>query len=185
MPDLRDGVAGSGCQGFEYRSFHDTEWPVVIDDGATGFPGATTAWRAFPAPGGNVWLVRNHEVNDPGAAFGPSARRTTRWRRASPRRRGDPVSARWSLAFTSLNGTQMNCCRRCDARGARWIMCEETVNGPDVAPTYRRRNDPLTQRHGFIFEVPAGGQSNRQPITSAGRFAHEAVAWNPTEARST
>ena len=29
--------------------------------------------------------------------------------------------------------------------------------------------------------MPAGGQSNRQPITSAGRFAHEAAAWDPTE----
>ena len=63
-----------------------------------------------------------------------------------------------------------------------WITCEETVNGPDVgAGLHRRLERPAQQRHGFIFEVPAGGQSNRQPITSAGRFAHEAAAWNPTE----
>ena len=42
-------------------------------------------------------------------------------------------------------------------------------------------NGTLQQRHGFIFEVPAGGQSNRQPITSAGRFAHEAAAYSPDE----
>ena len=63
-----------------------------------------------------------------------------------------------------------------------WITCEETVNGPDVGPDFTGvSNVPLTQRHGFIFEVPAGGQSNRQPITSAGRFAHEAAAWSPKE----
>jgi len=61
-------------------------------------------------------------------------------------------------------------------------MCEETVNGPDVGADFTGvSNVPLQQRHGFLFEVPAGGQSNRQPITSAGRFAHEAAAWNPKE----
>ena len=40
-------------------------------------------------------------------------------------------------------------------------------------------NVPLQQPHGFIFEVPADGQSNREPITQAGRFPHEAVAVDP------
>ena len=30
-----------------------------------------------------------------------------------------------------------------------------------------------------MYEVPAGGQSDREPLTSAGRFAHEAVAFDP------
>ena len=61
-----------------------------------------------------------------------------------------------------------------------WITCEETVNGPDVGPDFTgASNVPLQQRHGFIFEVPAGGQSDRQPITMAGRFAHEAAAFDP------
>jgi len=37
----------------------------------------------------------------------------------------------------------------------------------------------LTQPHGFLFEVPAGGESDREPVTAAGRFAHEAVAFDP------
>ena len=61
-----------------------------------------------------------------------------------------------------------------------WITCEETVNGPDVGPDFTgASNVPLQQRHGFIFEVPAGGQSDRVPITKAGRFAHEAAAFDP------
>ena len=61
-----------------------------------------------------------------------------------------------------------------------WITCEETVNGPDVGPDFTgASNVPLQQRHGFIFEVPAGGQSDRKPITMAGRFAHEAAAFDP------
>jgi hypothetical protein len=63
-----------------------------------------------------------------------------------------------------------------------WITCEETVNGPDVGPDFTgASNVTLEKRHGFIFEVPAGGQSNRQPVTAAGRFAHEAVAFDPRE----
>ena len=61
-----------------------------------------------------------------------------------------------------------------------WVTCEETVNGPDVGPDFTgASNVPLTQPHGFIFEVPAGGESTREPITAAGRFAHEAVAFDP------
>ena len=52
-----------------------------------------------------------------------------------------------------------------------WITCEETINGPDVGPDFTGvSNVPLTQPHGYIFEVPAGGQSDREPITAAGRL---------------
>ena len=82
-------------------------------------------------------------------------------------------------AYTSLNGTQMNCAGGRMPWGS-WVTCEETVNGPDVGPDFTgASNVPLTKPHGFIFEVPAGGESNRRPITAAGRFAHEAVALDP------
>jgi len=66
-----------------------------------------------------------------------------------------------------------------------WITCEETVNGPDVGADFTgASNVPLEQTHGWLFEVPAStdseaGQSSRQPIKSAGRFPHEAVAYDP------
>ena len=48
-----------------------------------------------------------------------------------------------------------------------WITCEETVNGPDVGPDFTGGpNVPLTKRHGFVFEVPKHGQSDREPITA-------------------
>ena len=62
-----------------------------------------------------------------------------------------------------------------------WITCEETVNGPDVGPDFTgASNIPLTKPHGYIFEVPVRGES-RPPSRSpaAGRFAHEAVAYDP------
>ncbi len=181
IPDLRDGQVRLWLpDGFAYRSFHDTEFPVVLDDG-TNLPGRHDGMGAFPAENGNVILVRNHEVNNPGPAFGdaslaydPMAQSGTTTIEVTPQ--GEVVHA-----FTSLNGTQMNCSGGQMPWGS-WITCEETINGPDVGPDFTGvSNIPLTQPHGFIFEVPAGGQSDRQPVTRAGRFAHEAVSFDPKD----
>lgn len=186
VEDLRDGVVRLWLPpGFQYRSFHDTSESVVLTDG-TVQPGRHDGMAAFPGPGGNTWLVRNQEINNPGAPFGPSlpgpndvpydamARAGTTTTLVTPF--GEVLEA-----FTSLNGTQMNCSGGPMPWGS-WISCEETVNGPDVGPDFTgTSNVPLLQRHGFIFEVPAAGKSSRQPITSAGRFAHEAAAFCPKD----
>jgi uncharacterized protein len=178
IPDERDGVVRLWLPpGFKYRSFHDTEQTVTLDDG-TVLPGRHDGMAAFRGRHGNYILVRNHEVNGPGLAFGP----------------GTPYDAsaqggcttievnrygQVKRAFTSINGTQMNCSGGPMPWGS-WMTCEETVNGPDVGPDFTGApNVALTKRHGFIFEVPVGGQSDRQPITAAGRFAHESVAFDP------
>jgi uncharacterized protein len=62
------------------------------------------------------------------------------------------------------------------------VTCEETVNGPDVGPDFTgASNVPLQKRHGYVFEVPAGGLADARPIRKAGRFAHEAVSYDPAE----
>ena len=181
VPDDRDGIVRLHLpEGFSYRSFHDTEAPVTLDDG-TRLPGRHDGMGAFEGPDGNVLLVRNHEVNNPGPAFGdatqaydPMAQSGTTTIEVTPE--GEVVHA-----YTSLNGTQMNCSGGRMPWGA-WVTCEETINGPDVGPDFTGvSNIPLTKRHGYIFEVPAGGQSTRQPVTRAGRFAHEAVSFDPDE----
>jgi hypothetical protein len=179
VADARDGVVRLHLPpGFAYRSFHDTETPVVLDDGTT-LPGRHDGMAAFRGRHGRVILVRNHEVNNPGPAFGDAARAYDPMAQGGTTtvevtRYGEVVSA-----YTSLNGTQMNCSGGPMPWGS-WITCEETVNGPDVGPDFTgASNIPLTQKHGYLFEVPAGGQSDRKPITRAGRFAHEAVAFDP------
>jgi hypothetical protein len=180
VPDRRDGKVRLHLpRGFHYRSFHDTEQPVVLDDG-TALPGRHDGMGAFRGRDGSVVLVRNHEVNNPTAPFGP----------------GTPYDSmagggtttvhvthdgRVKRAFTSLNGTMMNCSGGIMPWGS-WVTCEETVNGPDVGPDFTgASNIPLTKPHGFVFEVPARGQSEREPITKAGRFPHEAVSFDPRE----
>ncbi|MET1012473.1 MAG: alkaline phosphatase PhoX [Actinomycetota bacterium] len=180
VEDKRDGIVRLWLpRGFQYRSFHDTQTQVTLPDG-TVLPGRHDGMAAFPGPGETLFLVRNHEVNGPGAPFGPgtpydaAASGGTTTIQVTPK--GKVVDA-----FTSLNGTQMNCSGGPMPWGS-WITCEETINGPDVGPDFTGvSNVPLQQSHGFIFEVPAGGQSNRKPITRAGRFAHESVAFDPID----
>src|SRR5262245_43536255 len=63
-PDERDGAVRLWLPtGFSYRSFHDTEAPVILDDG-TLLPGRHDGMGAFLGPNGNVILVRNHELNN-------------------------------------------------------------------------------------------------------------------------
>ena len=180
VEDLRDGKVRLHLpEGFEYRSFHDTDGaPVVLRD-MTVLPGRHDGMAAFPGPEGKVWLVRNHEVNGPAAAFGPGTPYDTRTAGGTTTSLVDGFGNVHD-AFTSLNGTQMNCMGGRMPWGS-WITCEETVNGPDVGADFTgASNVTLTKPHGYIFEVPAGGQSDRQPIRSAGRFAHEAVAFDPS-----
>jgi len=178
IPDARDQKVRLHLpEGFSYRSFHDTESPVTLDDG-TNLPGRHDGMGAFAGSGDTVVLVRNHEVNGPLPAFGPgtpydsgAGGGTTTVRTT---KHGEVLSA-----FTSLNGTMMNCSGGIMPWGS-WVTCEETVNGPDVGPDFTGApNTGLQKPHGYVFEVPAGGQSDRQPITRAGRFAHEAVAFDP------
>ena len=184
VPDERDGKVRLHLpDGFHYRSFHDTEAPVTLEDG-TALPGRHDGMAAFDGHHGNVVLVRNHEVNGPvPAAFGPGTPYDTRTGGGTTTtvvtRYGEVVKA-----FTSLNGTQMNCSGGRMPWGS-WVTCEETVNGPDVGADFTGvLNVELTKPHGWIFEVPASadpaqGQSTREPIRKAGRFAHEAVAYDP------
>jgi secreted PhoX family phosphatase len=183
VADERDGAVRLHLpEGFRYRSFHDTEKPVVLTDG-TALPGRHDGMGAFDGPGKSVILVRNHEVNGPGTPFGPGAPYDSQAQGGTTTIQvtgtGEVIRA-----FTSLNGTMMNCSGGRMPWGA-WVTCEETVNGPDVGPDFTgTSNVPLTKPHGYVFEVPVShqpgaGQSSRQPIRQAGRFAHEAVSFDP------
>ena len=183
IKDQRDGKVRLHLpKGFRYRSFHDTETPVTLPDG-TPLPGRHDGMGAFDGPKGSVILVRNHEVNNPGPAFGPGTPYDPMARGGTTTVQVTPTG-RVKGSFTSLNGTMMNCSGGQMPWGA-WVTCEETVNGPDVGADFTgASNVPLTKPHGYVFEVPVShipgrGQSRRKPITHAGRFAHEAVSFDP------
>lgn len=189
VKDKRDGIVRLHLpHGFQYRTFHDTAVPVVLDDG-TVLPPNHDGMGAFEGDHHkDVILVRNHELNnpppgsDPSAyqAFGPIGEHTY-----DVAARGGTTTiqldnhGRVDHAHTSLNGTMMNCSGGQMPWGA-WVTCEETVNGPDVGPDFTGApNAPLTQQHGYVFEVPIEGHAAGTPVRSAGRFAHEAVSFDP------
>jgi secreted PhoX family phosphatase len=180
IKDKRDGVVRLHLpRGFSYRSFHDTESPVVLDDG-TVLPGRHDGMGAFAGPDDTVVLVRNHEVNGPGEAMGPGPT-------YDPAAQGGTTTIHVTrhgevlAAHTSLAGTQMNCSGGIMPWGS-WVTCEETVNGPDVGNDFTGGdNSLLTQKHGYVFDVPLEGTAGAEPVTAAGRFAHEAVSFDPDE----
>ena len=184
IKDKRDGVVRLHLpKGFNYRSFHDTATgPIILDD-ETVLPGRHDGMGAFAGPDDSVILIRNHEVNGPGPAFStaapvydPMARGGTTTIQVTPQ--GKVIADGASLA-----GTQMNCSGGIMPWGA-WVTCEETVNGPDVGADFTTvSNVPLQKPHGYVFEVPLTGTASAQPITKAGRFAHEAVSFDPVEGR--
>jgi secreted PhoX family phosphatase len=184
IPDERDGKVRLHLpEGFRYRSFHDTETTVTLDDG-TVLPGRHDGMGAFRGPKGAVTLIRNHEVNNPGPAFGPPGQHVY-----DPMARGGcthvDVDGRGNVkaAWTAIAGTMMNCSGGQMPWGA-WVTCEETVNGPDVGPDFTgASNVTLTKPHGYVFEVPTKGRAAAEPITRAGRFPHEAVSFDPRQGR--
>lgn len=173
VPDERDGVVRLELpEGFHYRSFHQAGTPLT--DG-TPIPGRGDGMAAFRGPRRSTILVRNHEVNGPVGAFGDTA---TAY---DPMTGGGTVTTVVSRHgevlddWISLNGTQMNCAGGRTIWGS-WLTCEETVNGDDVGNDFTDQSNEGLAKHGYVFEVPAGGTSDATPIRSMGRFAHEAAA---------
>ena len=194
VADLRDGVVRLHLPGFQYRSFHDTDTapdgipndprpPVFLDDG-TRLPGRHDGMAAFSGPDGNIWLIRNHELNNP-ALNQTNPQKRVRAARPGLRR---SRSGRYHLDpgdAVRRGARGMDQSQRHDdelrrqgggvdhVRGDRERAgCRPRLHGPDQF---------LERPHGFIFEVPVGGPSNRVPIMHAGRFPHEAAAYSPVD----
>jgi len=179
VADDRDGVVRLWLpEDFHYRSFHDTTSPVVLTDGTT-LPGRHDGMGAFPGDDGNSILIRNHEINGPVPAFSATAPVYDSMTGGGTTTVEVTPTGGVVTSYASLAGTQNNCAGGRMPWGA-WITCEETVNGPDVGPDFTgASNIALTQPHGFIFEVPVDGDASAEPVTAAGRFSHEAAAFDP------
>jgi secreted PhoX family phosphatase len=112
---------------------------------------------------GRTRLVRNHERGRStafgGVAYDPVGGGGTTTLEFDTRR-GELVGS-----WDSLSGTITNCAGGPTPWGS-WLTCEET-------------NSFHTFPHGYVFEVPADGMGDPQPIRQMGRFSHEAVAVDP------
>jgi secreted PhoX family phosphatase len=190
VADQRDGVARLALPpGFAYRSFDRTGIPMAFGG---NLPGNHDGMAAFGAGPERVLLIRNHEVNGSTGAYtdAPDVPVYDGAARGGNTYVLVDLHGNVERTWPALAGTQMNC-----AGGSTpwrsWITCEETVNGPDVFDDFTRniptpspdetyiQNARLDETHGYIFEVPADGVASAEPITHAGRFAHEAAVFDP------
>ena len=182
--------------GFQYRVIANEGDPM--DDGFPT-PKAMDGMAAFPAPNGNILLVRNQEDGQagntlrprpPGStstsagilnsrlethygprafAFDQYAAGGTTTLEVEPDGQRRLVSQHWSLV-----GTVRNCAGGLTPWGS-WLSCEETLENAS--------STGYAQNHGYVFEVPIDTVPGTPVVPVAlrhlGRFAHEAVAVDP------
>lgn len=154
---------------FTYRAFSITA--QTMSDGSP-VPGGHDGMAAFAGPQNTTILVRNHELNPRSSTtvnapaqkkYSPVAKGGTTNLVVGPNRK-------LITDFASLAGTIRNCAGGPTPWGT-WISCEETFESTNG-----------TIKHGYNFEVPASadiGLVDPLPLTSMGRFSHEAVAVDP------
>ena len=164
-------------KGFTYRSFGWTSEPMA--DGAPT-PGAHDGMGLVRVQGNVATLVRNHEVVRVDGAFGPAASHY------DPVCGGGTVTLDFDLAEgkllrsrPSLSGTLQNCSGGVTPWNT-WLSCEEFVSAAGTLPTHRAGMAGLQRDHGFVFEVPADGESRGEPLVGLGQFRHEGATVRPS-----
>ena len=158
-------------EGFRYRTFSLTG--ETMSDGRR-VAGGHDGMGSFAGPGDSTVLVRNHELS-PGAnglthplAYDPLCPGGTTNLVVGPD--GTLLSS-----YVSLAGTHRNCSGGITPWNT-WLTGEETEAHP--SQTAARVGRP----HGYVFEVDpyTAPETPPVPLPAMGRFAHEAVAVDPS-----
>lgn len=179
--DLSDDVVRLALPpGYVYRTLSATG--DLMTDGVVT-PGSPDGMAAFAGPGGRIRLVRNHEINRTGPAFGDASKAYDPMTIGGTTTLEIHPHTRELLGdWVSLNGTSFNCAGGPTPWGT-WLSVEETVNGPDVGPDFSGNGPGYAQPHGYLYEVDArwgpGQHRMAAPIRNVGRLPHEAVAVDP------
>jgi hypothetical protein len=177
-------------EGFSYKII--SKQGDSMDDGLL-VPGKQDGMATFPAEDGRVIIVRNHEIVASDKALGAFGIDNTNLDAITksdfyefgsgefPGLGGTTTlvynekTMEVEREFLSLAGTYRNCAGGAMPWGS-WVTCEEDVT---KAGDFE---GSVEKDHGYIFEVPATSEPMRaapKPIKEAGRFNHEAVAYDP------
>lgn len=147
-------------------------------------PGRHDGTASFKGPQGGVRLVQNHEIgtSDPFPAL--AAAEFT----YDPKAKGGTTTLTLDNhlnrvdEYVSLAGTFSNCAGGLTPWGT-WLTCEETETKAGTPWSGNGQSGSYSRDHGYVFEVFGDGRALPKPIKAFGRYAHEAVAVDPSRTR--
>jgi secreted PhoX family phosphatase len=154
-----------------------------LDDGAGPTPSNHDGTAVFDAGRGRLRLIQNHELpagsrlgvpHAEGSVYDPTALMAGGCTVIETDRRGRNLGE-----WVGISGTLTNCAGGPTPWGT-WLTCEETETRGGTAWSGNGQSGTYSLDHGYVFEVFADGRMLPEPIKAFGRYAHEALALDPT-----